>query len=610
MKATNSQSIIKKTVRLLGIQCMLLLTVLVAFLAVIYHTASENLETSARNLIEVYGRSLQITMEKVDTMLEQLMYNNSTYTLLQSESESVRYYASVELNEIIANSAAYASYVDAVVVAEAEYGTCLYFDNDKLSLEEQHAVNDFTMSLAEKGSMRSRWSVNEIGGRPYVYKMYVWNDEAVAVYIAAENFMDVTAEETIDGTTMILTDEESVVWDIQGVREDIQTVGEPLREVSSFAFVSESYELENGLVLQEYVSRSAIISQFSISMAVVFLIIVILGFFTYHLVGYIYRQIIHPIHDMQENMEKIQQGDTELRIRGQYGGREFITLRDTFNHLMDEIMNLKIEGYEKQLDLQEAELRAVKLQIRPHFFLNAMTTISSLSQQGQNDRITAYISALSKNIRYMFRSGLHTVPLSEEIKHVENYFEMQEMKYPDSVFYNIEIAPEAQDWPVPQMLIHTIIENEYKYAVNVDQMLTILIKGTVWENEGERLLFLEIEDDGEGYPEDVLEQFGAARENESGSAQQPGSGQQSGNSGPAAVSNSVGQSGGGRRGRDASRGKDGSRVGLWSLRKMMALMYERDDLFTIRNIEPHGCKNTFIIPQKPVHEVRETNDTE
>ena len=66
-------------------------------------------------------------MEKVDTMLEQLMYNNSTYTLLQSESESVRHDASVELNEIIANSAAYASYVDAVVVAEAEYGTWSVF---------------------------------------------------------------------------------------------------------------------------------------------------------------------------------------------------------------------------------------------------------------------------------------------------------------------------------------------------------------------------------------------------------------------------------------------------------------------------------------------------
>ena len=44
-----------------------------------------------------------------------------------------------------------------------------YFDNDKLSLEGQHGwADDFTISLAEQGSMRSRWSVNEIGGRPYV----------------------------------------------------------------------------------------------------------------------------------------------------------------------------------------------------------------------------------------------------------------------------------------------------------------------------------------------------------------------------------------------------------------------------------------------------------
>lgn len=590
MKVTNSQSIIKKTVRLLGIQCVLLLVVLLAFLSVICRTASENLETGARNLIEVYGRSLQITMEKVDIMLEQLIYNNNNYALLQSESESVRYYASIELSEIIANSATYASYVDSVVVAEAVYDTCLYYDNDKLTLGEQQAVNDFTMALAEQGSMRARWSVDEIGGRPYVYKMYVWNNEAVAVYIAADNFMDVTAEESLDNTTMVLADGDLTVWNIQGIQKDIQTVGEPIREVSSFLFVSESYELEQDcLVLFEYTGRSDIISQVSISMAAVFLIIVILGFFTYHLVRYVYWQIIYPIHDMQKSMEQIQYGDTRLRIRANYEGKEFITLRDTFNHLMDEVMNLKIKGYEKQLELQEAELRAVKLQIRPHFFLNAMTTISSLSQQGQNRRITAYISALSKNIRYMFRSGLHTVPLSEEIKHVENYFEMQEMKYPDSVFYNIEIDSEAQDWPVPQMLIHTIIENEYKYAVNVDQMLTILIKGTVWENEGERLLFLEIEDDGEGYPEEVLEQFRSTTENE----REP-----------------VRQLCGVRRGRNSYGGKDGSRVGLQSLRKMMALMYERDDLFTIRNVDPHGCKNTFIIPRKPVHEVREINDAE
>ena len=130
-------------------------------------------------------------------------------------------------------------------------------------------------------------------------------------------------------------------------------------------------------------------------------------------------------------------------------------LKDAFNRLMDEIMKLKIQSYEKQIDLQETELKCIKLQIRPHFFLNAMTTISSLSQQGKNKEIESYISALSKNIRYMFRAGLHTVSLQEEVTHVENYFEMQELKYPGCVFYYIDINPEVREWKIPQMMIVT-----------------------------------------------------------------------------------------------------------------------------------------------------------
>ena len=68
-----------------------------------------------------------------------------------------------------------------------------------------------------------------------------------------------------------------------------------------------------------------------------------------------------------------------------------------------------------------------------------MSTIVGLSRSGKNAEIETYINALSKNIRYMFASGLHTVPLQEEIRHVENYFEMQELKYPDGVLYFVDM---------------------------------------------------------------------------------------------------------------------------------------------------------------------------
>ena len=52
------------------------------------------------------------------------------------------------------------------------------------------------------------------------------------------------------------------------------------------------------------------------------------------------------------------------------------------------------------------------------------------------------MDALSRNIRYMFKSGLHTVPVEEEIRHIENYFEMQECKYPGCIFHFIDL-PQA-----------------------------------------------------------------------------------------------------------------------------------------------------------------------
>ena len=61
------------------------------------------------------------------------------------------------------------------------------------------------------------------------------------------------------------------------------------------------------------------------------------------------------------------------------------------------------------------------------------------------------------------------------------------------------------------MLIHTVIENEYKYAVAMDQTLTILIRAEERTEKGERMLYLQIEDDGGGYPREVLDSFAGKR---------------------------------------------------------------------------------------------------
>lgn len=288
--------------------------------------------------------------------------------------------------------------------------------------------------------------------------------------------------------------------------------------------------------------------------------------FMFFVLRYTRKEIAHPMQHIVSVIERIKNGEYETRISGSFRTKEFQMLQEATNQMVDEIVNLKIQSYEKRIELQDMELKAVKLQIRPHIFLNALTTISSLSSQNRYEEINEYINSLSKNIRYMFRAGLRTVSVKEEINHVKNYFEMQELKYPGCVFYLIDLPKELEEWEIPQMLIHTFIENEYKHAVSLDGTLTILIKIRKQLYQNEEMLLIELEDDGKGYPEEIIKYINEGARKADGS---------------------------------------GNKVGLWSIKRILELMYERNNLLILENIKPTGCINRIYVPEKPKHKFNE-----
>ena len=82
------------------------------------------------------------------------------------------------------------------------------------------------------------------------------------------------------------------------------------------------------------------------------------------------------------------------------------------------------------------------------------------------------------------------------------------------------------------------------------------------------MLCISIEDDGEGYPREILAQFKA--------------------------------------GKEPQQSNDGKHLGLWSLWTMLRLMYGRDDLMVLENAVPHGSKTVFYLPEKAVNEIGKT----
>ncbi|MFH1880356.1 MAG: histidine kinase [Bacillota bacterium] len=557
--------LVKRIILYMAVLIVLLLCVLATYAFSSYSVLSDDLRQEAASVLQVYGSTLASRLAQMDGALQNLLLQNyNELQLLKSPSETSRFYALQEIHNYITDVILNKTGVGALVVADVDYGLCVDAQASSVTYWDRYAMRRFTTDSAQRNDVPRTWQFVTINGRRYLAKLAVYNGRAAAAYTATDVFL---ANVPVVGNlsqTLVLTDENGVIADFQGDSLTRDQIGLSIADIPARGTQTAQYQLAEGQVLLHLRIRSVIVwNQTRILMAVSLAVIVVTLLCGALIVRYISREMVRPLNRMTEDMRRIDGGEHALRIRDEYGTQEFTQLRDTFNRLMDVIVHLKIESYEKRIALHEMELRSIRLQLKPHFFLNAITTISSLSSQSRNKEIRTYVDALSKNIRYMFKSGLHTVPIEEEIRHIGNYFEMQECKYPGCLFHFIDLPPALRGWQVPQMLVQTFVENEFKYAVSIDSVLTLLIHISKETFGGQEMLLIRIEDDGKGYPQDVLRYMNG----------------------------------------DAPRSDDdGERVGLWSVKRMMALMYERDDLIELVNIEPHGCLNLIRVPAMPVNE--------
>lgn len=560
------KSFVKRIVLYTSILLFMLMVLLVGFSVYSLRSSQKESLKYGENLLDVYCGNLEKWVSGMDTLMKNVIFKTQELSLLKSQDEAVRLYASLDLKQYMKELLTYNECADAILISDEAYDVNLNYQYAKSSMPYSQVLllRERIKEYLDEEFFETEWEFQSAGGVEYLCKIHVYNHQAIGVFVQKDRLMGQVFNEELDGLSFLLTDKERTVRAAAGAWEqDLygEVLGESI-EADKWTFMKSIGD--TGLSMAAYMDKLGAAWKIQGSLLVFIIMILSIVVLSAFLFRYLKREVLVPMTHLMGTMEKIEKGDYGCRVEENCHNREFASLKENFNRLMDEIIGLKIQKYEKQLSLQETELRCIRLQLKPHFFLNALTTISSLCGQGKTRQAQDYIQAFCGNIRYMFRSGFHTVPMKEEIRHVENYFEMQEMKYPECIFYFINVPEELEDWKIPQMLIHTFVENEYKYAVNVESTLTILITASRTEKDGEEYLLLEMEDDGPGYPEEVLEWM---------------------------------------EGENPQPAGDGSRVGLSSICRMMGLMYDKKKLVSIENVEPHGCRNSILIPKEPVNEM-------
>ena len=212
------------------------------------------------------------------------------------------------------------------------------------------------------------------------------------------------------------------------------------------------------------------------------------------------RYIYRPLNDMTVTMEKIRDGNVHIKARDDSSLTEFHILSTTFNDMVDEMNRLKISVYEQQLKEKETYLQYLQLQIHPHFFLNCMSLMHGLAELEKYREIQKLSKSLVKYFRYMFKKATTLICVREELNHVDNYMDIQKMRFPRGITYTVEVPDGLLDARLPPLSIQTFVENSIKYAVDLTRTTTIQIR---LEQLGDNMK-VSIRDNGAGFPVDVL----------------------------------------------------------------------------------------------------------
>lgn len=218
------------------------------------------------------------------------------------------------------------------------------------------------------------------------------------------------------------------------------------------------------------------------------------------------------VNMLRQEMHKVSNRDYELTAA--FRGED--ELSEAFEDLQVMVQNIKEQEartYEAQLKeqellirQQEMEFKMLASQINPHFLYNTLETIRMKALTAGDKEAATATKLLGKSMRYVLdNTGASYTTLEEDIKHVDAYMEIQHLRFGDRIRYRKEVE-EGMDltrYFVLPLLIQPMVENAIIHGLD-EEGGTILLSVYRKMMDDKQLLLIDVEDDGRGMPEDVL----------------------------------------------------------------------------------------------------------
>lgn len=237
------------------------------------------------------------------------------------------------------------------------------------------------------------------------------------------------------------------------------------------------------------------------------LTLVLMGLLSFLFLSLFYsllRSVIARLRRYGDDMERIAADDFNGALAIEWLD-EIGIIGQQFNRVLERMHALMQENIRKETAYEDAQLKALLLQINPHFIYNTLDMFAGkLTLDGEYE-LADTMCDFAQMIRYNTVASGTSLPLRDELEHVRNYVSLQRCRYGARVVLRIHAAESLLGVSIPRFLLQPIVENAFEHgfagrAPDAERCIVVSAKRL-----GKRLI-LRVWDNGQGMePEQVAE---------------------------------------------------------------------------------------------------------
>ncbi len=184
------------------------------------------------------------------------------------------------------------------------------------------------------------------------------------------------------------------------------------------------------------------------------------------LVAIMLRDLTFPMKQLVKAIQIFDQDINSYVFREKRGVKEVVELQSSFDHMVERIKLLIERSITNEKELQKFELKALQAQINPHFLYNTLDSIFWLCKEDGNDDAANMVAALSNTFRISISRGKDEISIREEIKHVQSYLIILNIRYKDQFSYSFDVDEKILDYKCLKILLQPFVENAIYHGLN------------------------------------------------------------------------------------------------------------------------------------------------